>query len=68
MKKKHHPKLKLFTVRCPKCGSDQTKLDLLATENLKRVPLSIITAGLTVPGFGTKLKMKCRASKHKFLG
>ena len=36
--------------------------------NLKRVPLSIATAAMTLPGMGTRVKMRCCACKTSFLG
>jgi hypothetical protein len=44
MKNKRPPKFKVFSAACPKCGSKKTSLDLLAPENLKRVPLTVLTS------------------------
>jgi hypothetical protein len=66
MKKKRPPKFKVFSATCPKCGSKETQLDLLAAENLNRIPLTVLTSSI-MPGLGTKVQMRCSVCKTKFL-
>ena len=68
MKRKRPPKVRFFRANCPNCGSSDTKLDMTALENLKRVPLSVVTATLTLPGIGTPVRLRCCACKSRFLG
>src|SRR5437899_12812667 len=68
MKRKPPPKFRVFSARCPKCGSTDTKLDLTAVQNLKLVPLRALATALTLPGLGTPVKMRCCACKTRFLG
>jgi len=64
---KRPPKIRIFRAHCPQCGSDDTKLDLLAVQNMKLVPLSLITSSLTLPAMGTPVSMRCCACKFRFL-
>jgi hypothetical protein len=67
MKKKAPRKFKVFSGRCPECGSDDTHLDLTAAENLKLVPLTAVTSSI-LPGAGTRVRMRCGRCSAKFLG
>jgi hypothetical protein len=68
MKRKRPPKFRVFSARCPKCGSTDTKLDLKAAQNLKLVPLTAVITALTMPGLGTPVRMRCCICKSRFLG
>ena len=67
MKRKRPAKFRVFSGRCPECGSEDVSLDLRAVENLKRVPLSALTSSI-MPGMGTPVRMRCEKCKAKFLG
>src|SRR5437867_6158914 len=66
--KGHKWEVNLSDIKCPKCGSTDTKLDLKAAENLKFVPLTAVTNALTLPGPGTPVRMRCCICKSGFLG
>ena len=67
VKGKRPPKFRVFSGRCPECGSDDVHLDLRATENLKRVPLTALSSSI-MPGMGTQVRMRCRKCRARFLG
>lgn len=67
MKRKPPRKFRVFSGRCPECGSSDTQLDLTAAENLKLVPLTAITSSI-MPGAGTPVRLRCGKCQAKFLG
>ena len=67
MSKKSATKFRIFSGRCPECKSDDVYLDLQAAENLKRVPMTMLTSSI-IPGGGTPIRMRCGKCKAKFLG
>jgi hypothetical protein len=67
MKKQRSPKVRLISSRCPKCGSNDVCIDLLAVGNLKKLPLTVLTSSI-IPGGGTSVHLRCEKCNAKYLG